>query len=52
MNARRTAPPALGLAARLIVGGVLVYAGAVKAAGPAEEFALVIGAYQVLPSDM
>lgn len=52
MSARRTVPPTLGLAARLIVGGVLVYAGAVKAAGPAEEFSLVIGAYKVLPPDM
>ncbi|MBI3289218.1 MAG: DoxX family protein [Elusimicrobia bacterium] len=43
---------ALGVAARLIVGGVLVYAGASKAAGAAEEFALVIGAYQVLPPEM
>jgi uncharacterized membrane protein YphA (DoxX/SURF4 family) len=45
-------PHSYGVAARLIVGAVLVYAGATKAAGPAEEFALVIGAYQVLPKDM
>jgi uncharacterized membrane protein YphA (DoxX/SURF4 family) len=45
-------PPAAGLAARVIVGAVLVYAGATKAAGPAEEFALVIGSYDVLPKDM
>ncbi|MBI2385806.1 MAG: DoxX family membrane protein [Elusimicrobia bacterium] len=45
-------PPALGLAARVIVGAVLVYAGAAKAAGPAEEFAVVIGSYDVLPRDM
>lgn len=51
MSANRV-PPALGLAARLIVGAVLVYAGATKAAGPAEEFALVIGSYAILPRDM
>lgn len=45
-------PPVLGLAARLIVGGVLVYAGATKAAGPSEEFAIVIGAYDLLSKDM
>ena len=37
------------LAARLIVGAVLVYAGATKAAAPAEEFALVIQSYDVAP---
>lgn len=45
-------PPALGVLSRLIVGAVLVYAGATKAAGPAEEFAIIIGAYNVLPKDM
>lgn len=45
-------PPAAGLAARVIVGAVLVYAGATKAAGPAEEFAIVIGSYDLLPRDM
>ncbi len=49
MSAR--VPPVLGVAARLIVGAVLVYAGATKAAGPAEEFALVIGSYGLLPKD-
>lgn len=44
-------PPALGLAARVIVGAVLVYAGATKAASAPEEFALVIGAYDLLPRD-
>ena len=44
--------PVAGLAARVIVGAVLVYAGATKAAGPAEEFALVIGAYDVLSKEM
>ena len=45
-------PPFAGVAARLIVGGVLVYAGATKAAGPAEEFALIIANYDILPREM
>lgn len=36
------------LLARLLVGAVLVYAGASKAAQPAQEFALVIDAYGLL----
>jgi uncharacterized membrane protein YphA (DoxX/SURF4 family) len=40
---------AAGLAARLLVGAVLIYAGASKAAAPAEEFALVIQSYDVVP---
>ncbi|OGS37032.1 MAG: hypothetical protein A2506_01780 [Elusimicrobia bacterium RIFOXYD12_FULL_66_9] len=39
------------LAARLAVGAVLVYAGASKAAGPAEDFAYIISAYDVIPRD-
>jgi len=39
------------IAARLAVGAVLVYAGASKAAGPAEEFAYIISAYDVIPKD-
>ncbi|MBI3565143.1 MAG: DoxX family membrane protein [Elusimicrobia bacterium] len=42
----------LAMFARVFVGAVLVYAGASKAAAPAEEFALVIGAYDVLPTSM
>ncbi len=45
-------PPAAGLAARVLVGAVLIYAGATKAAGPSEEFAIVIGSYDLLPKDM
>jgi uncharacterized membrane protein YphA (DoxX/SURF4 family) len=45
-------PAAAGVAARLIVGGVLVYAGALKAGGPSEEFALVIANYQFVSPDM
>jgi uncharacterized membrane protein YphA (DoxX/SURF4 family) len=42
----------LSLAARVIVGAVLIYAGASKAAAPAEEFALVIDAYAVIPTSL
>lgn len=38
-----------GLAARVAVGAILVYAGASKAGSPAEEFALVIQSYDVVP---
>jgi uncharacterized membrane protein YphA (DoxX/SURF4 family) len=37
---------------RVFIGAVLVYAGASKAAAPAEEFALVIGAYDLVPSSV
>jgi uncharacterized membrane protein YphA (DoxX/SURF4 family) len=43
---------AAGLAARVIVGAVLIYAGATKAAAPAEEFALVIQSYSVVPLEV
>lgn len=45
-------PPSVGLAARVLVGAVLVYAGATKAASAPEEFAIVIGSYDILPRDM
>ena len=41
----------LALAGRLLVGALLVYAGASKAAAPKEEFALIIGAYGLVPRD-
>jgi uncharacterized membrane protein YphA (DoxX/SURF4 family) len=44
--------PLAALAARLLVGAVLVYAGAAKAGAPAEEFALVIQSYQVVPPSL
>lgn len=40
------------LAGRVFIGAVLVYAGASKAAAPAEEFALVIGAYDLAPASV
>jgi len=38
---------AAGLLARLLVGGLFIYAGAVKLFAPPEEFAYAIGTYQV-----
>ena len=38
----------LGLLARLAVGAIFIYAGAVKALAPAEEFAYAIEGYKVL----
>ncbi len=48
----RPVPAPAGLAARVILGAILVYAGATKAAGPVEEFAIVVGSYDMLPRDM
>jgi hypothetical protein len=36
------------VAARLAAGGVLVVAGAMKAAGPPEEFSVILDAYQLV----
>jgi uncharacterized membrane protein YphA (DoxX/SURF4 family) len=41
----------LGLAARLALGGVLVFAGFHKTAAPSEEFAVIIEAYGLVSSD-
>jgi len=41
----------VGLIARLIVGGVLIYSGASKALGPTAEFAAAIAAYHIVPAD-
>jgi uncharacterized membrane protein YphA (DoxX/SURF4 family) len=40
------------LAARVLVGTVLVYAGASKAAGPSEEFANIIVSYGLIGADL
>lgn len=40
------------LAARVFVGAMLVYAGAAKASAPAEEFAFVLQAYDVVPASL
>lgn len=58
MKPESTLPPApraaasAALAARLLVGFSLVFSGALKAAAPAEEFAIVIENYRLLPDDM
>lgn len=45
-------PPWAGLLARVIVGAVLIVSGASKASAPAEEFAVVIEAYNLVPVDL
>jgi uncharacterized membrane protein YphA (DoxX/SURF4 family) len=42
--------PWLGLAARVLVGLIFVFAGTLKAAAPAEEFALIIENYGLITS--
>ncbi|MBI3554543.1 MAG: DoxX family membrane protein [Elusimicrobia bacterium] len=42
-----TGTDALGLAARLVIGAVLVASGTMKSASPSEEFALIISNYQL-----
>jgi uncharacterized membrane protein YphA (DoxX/SURF4 family) len=39
-----------GLASRLIVGGIFIYAGYLKAISPAEEFAYAIEGYKIVPA--
>lgn len=39
----------IGLLARLLAGGIFIYAGFLKAAAPAEEFAYAIETYRVVP---
>ena len=41
-----------GLLCRLIVGGVFIYAGAIKTLAPAEEFAFAIEGYKVFNSQL
>jgi len=40
------------LVLRAMVGGVLIYAGFMKAVGPSAEFAALISAYRILPPSM
>ncbi|PIU18077.1 MAG: DoxX family protein [Elusimicrobia bacterium CG08_land_8_20_14_0_20_59_10] len=48
MNGQTNIKNLTGLLARLIVGGVFVYSGAIKALAPAEEFAYAIESYKVI----
>jgi uncharacterized membrane protein YphA (DoxX/SURF4 family) len=48
MNAKPGIKEILGLLARLIVGGVFIYAGLIKALAPAEEFGYAIESYKLL----
>jgi uncharacterized membrane protein YphA (DoxX/SURF4 family) len=50
MNRKIGTKDLLGIAARLILGGVFVYSGWVKAVAPAEEFAYAIETYRVVPA--
>lgn len=52
MSRQHPAFPMLSLLIRLIVGGVLIYAGFVKAVAPTAEFAAMIAAYKILPAQM
>lgn len=45
-------PSWAGLLGRVLAGAALAYSGTIKAAAPAEEFAIVIEAYGILPHAM
>jgi len=49
---KRISWPALALPARLVLAAILLTSGLHKTAAPAEEFAAVIEAYQILPADV
>jgi uncharacterized membrane protein YphA (DoxX/SURF4 family) len=42
----------IGLAGRVVVGGVLIYSGFSKAVAPSAEFAAAMAAYHILPSSL
>jgi len=48
MNIKTDPKDLIGLLARLVVGGVFIYAGLLKLLSPAEEFAYAIETYKVL----
>ena len=49
MTEKTSAKDILGIAARLVLGGVFIYSGWLKAVAPAEEFAYAIETYQIVP---
>ncbi len=49
MNEKTEIKDIIGLAARLVAGGVFIYAGFMKASASAEEFAYAIETYKVVP---
>ena len=52
MDNENRAKTIAGLASRLIVGGIFIYAGYLKAVSPAEEFAYAIETYKVVPAGL
>jgi len=52
MNTKPETKEIIGLLARLAVGGLFVYSGAIKALAPAEEFAYAIESYRVLNAQL
>lgn len=41
--------PVIGIAGRLVVGGIFIYSGYIKAVSPVEEFAAAIESYRIVP---
>src|SRR5688572_29631916 len=44
--------PFYSLVFRTVIGGVLIYAGLLKALGPSAEFAAMIAAYKIVPASL
>ena len=52
MNGKTEIKDIIGLLARLLAGGVFIYAGFIKATAPAEEFAYAIETYKIIPANL
>ena len=52
MNGKTEIKDIIGLLARLLAGGVFIYAGFLKAAAPVEEFAYAMETYRVVPAGL
>ena len=52
MNEKIGIKDIIGLLARLLAGGVFIYAGFLKASAPAEEFAYAIETYRIVPAGL